>query len=172
MAPLTGGQFCVDPTEDDRLSTIPSFASQDPNEFAHLKIALKYLRPVGGIQLFKNQALVDHLKLKKARLIADAYLLSPTPQASLHHSTLERNATVVDSPDIRPGDTAAFEKFVLQIQSLVGMLQTLGPEGQVELQCGLHVAPLLSELPPEQRAFHHYACSPTHRRKPFHPVLN
>uniref|UniRef100_A0AAV2KEQ0 Uncharacterized protein n=1 Tax=Knipowitschia caucasica TaxID=637954 RepID=A0AAV2KEQ0_KNICA len=58
----------------------------------------------------------------------------------------------MDSPDIRRGDVAAFEKFSLQIQSLVGMLKTIGPDGEVELQCGSHVARLLSKLPPEQRA--------------------
>ncbi|KAL7886009.1 hypothetical protein AOLI_G00063040 [Acnodon oligacanthus] len=69
-----------------------------------------------------------------------------------HQIALKRIATVMDSPDISRGDTAAFEKFALQIQSLVGILQTLGLEGEVELQCGSHVARLLSKLPPEQRA--------------------
>ena len=50
------------------------------------------------------------------------------------------------------GDVAAFEKFALQVQSLVGMMRTLGSEGEAELQCGSHVARLLSKLPPEQRA--------------------
>ena len=32
------------------------------------------------------------------------------------------------------------------------MLQTLGPDGDVELKCGSHVARLLTKLPPELRA--------------------
>lgn len=34
----------------------------------------------------------------------------------------------------------------------MGLLQTLGPEGQIELNCGSHVAQLLSKLSAEQRA--------------------
>ncbi|KAI3370766.1 hypothetical protein L3Q82_007111 [Scortum barcoo] len=69
-----------------------------------------------------------------------------------HQIALRRIAAVVDAPDIRRGDIAAFEKFALQVQSLVGMLKTLGSEGEAELKCGSHVARLLSKLPPEQRA--------------------
>ncbi len=54
-----------------------------------------------------------------------------------HH--IKRIAVVMDSPEIRRGDTAAFERFALQVQSLVGMLKTLGPDGEVELRCGSHV---------------------------------
>ncbi len=50
------------------------------------------------------------------------------------------------------GDTIAFQKFALQVQSLVGLLKTLGPESDIELNCGSHVACLLSKLPSDQRA--------------------
>lgn len=63
-----------------------------------------------------------------------------------HQLALKRIAMVMDSPDIRCGDVAAFDKFSLQIQSLVGMLKTFGPDGEIELQCGSHVACLLSKL--------------------------
>lgn len=103
--------------------------------------------------------MVDHLQLEEAQLITDAYLNSPTPfsdtMAALndkfgqpHQIALRRIAPVWDSPDIGQGD--AFEKFALQVPSLVGMLRTLGSEGEAELQCGSHVAHLLSKLPPEQ----------------------
>ncbi len=49
-------------------------------------------------------------------------------------------------------DTIAFQKFALQVQSLVGLLKTLGPESDIELNCGSHVACLLSKLPSDQRA--------------------
>lgn len=58
----------------------------------------------------------------------------------------------MEAPEVKWGDTAAFQKFSLQIQSLVGLLKNLGPEGEIELNCGSHVARLLSKLPPEQRA--------------------
>lgn len=143
--------------------TIRNFSSRDPSEFARLKISLENLLPHDASELFKYQVLVDHLQLEEARLIADAYLNSPTPFSDTmvalndkfgrpHQIALRRIAAVMDSPDIKRGDFAAFEKFALQIQSLVGMLKTLGHEGEVELQCGSHVARLLSKLPPEQRA--------------------
>ncbi len=65
---------------------------------------------------------------------------------------LKRIEKVMDAPDIRQGDTAAFDRFALQIRSLVGMLETLGHKGQAELRCGSHVEKLLSKLPPEIRS--------------------
>ncbi|KAK7933751.1 hypothetical protein WMY93_004647 [Mugilogobius chulae] len=143
--------------------TIPKLIHRDPGEFACLKLALENLLPPNSSELFKYQILLDHLQLEDAQLIADAYLHSPTPYTDTmqalddkfgqpHQLALKRIATVLDSPDIQRGDVAAFDKFSLQIQSLVGMLKTLGSEGEVELQCGSHVARLLSKLPPEQRA--------------------
>lgn len=80
---------------------------------------------------------MDHLKLGDAHLIADAYLNSPTPYSDTiatlsekfgqpHQLALQKIAKVMDSPDIRHGDSDAFERFALQIQALVGMLKTLG----------------------------------------------
>ncbi|XP_029969593.1 uncharacterized protein LOC115404414 [Salarias fasciatus] len=143
--------------------TIPHFSNRDPSEFARLKMSLENLLPRGATELFKYQVLVDHLRLEDAKLIADAYLHSPTPFTDTmtalnekygqpHQIALRRIAAVMDSPDIRRGDLIAFERFALHIQSLVGMLSTLGTEGEVELRCGSHVARLLSKLPPEQRA--------------------
>ncbi|KAL6460864.1 hypothetical protein MHYP_G00308300 [Metynnis hypsauchen] len=44
------------------------------------------------------------------------------------------------------------QRFSFQIQSLVGLVQTYGPEEEIELNCGSHVAQLFSKLPAEQRA--------------------
>ncbi|XP_053710099.1 uncharacterized protein LOC128752671 [Synchiropus splendidus] len=143
--------------------TIPKFLHPDPSEFARLRIALENLLPVDATELFKYQVLVDHLKFDEAKLIADAYLNSPTPYTHTmmalhdkfgqpHHLALRKIASVLEAPEVRRGDAAAFQRFSLQIQSLVGLLQTLGPEGEIELNCGSHVARLLSKLPPEQRA--------------------
>lgn len=96
-------------------------------------------------------------------MIADAYLNSPTPftdsMAALHEKfgqphqlALRRIALVLESPDIKRGDISAFQRFALQVQSLVGLLRTLGRDGELELSCGSHVARLLYKLPPEQRA--------------------
>uniref|UniRef100_A0AAV2L8F0 Gag protein n=1 Tax=Knipowitschia caucasica TaxID=637954 RepID=A0AAV2L8F0_KNICA len=76
-----------------------------------------------------------------------------------HQLALQKIAHVMDSPDIRRGDTEGFERFALQIRALVGMLQTLGQEGEIELRCGSHVARLLSKLPTEMRSeFKRYMC--------------
>lgn len=39
----------------------------------------------------------------------------------------------MNSPDIQRGDQAAFERFALQVQALVGMLKSLAPPGEIEL---------------------------------------
>ncbi|KAG1971415.1 hypothetical protein F2P79_002534 [Pimephales promelas] len=143
--------------------TIPKFIHPDPSEFARLRMALENLLPSNATELFRYQILVDHLKLEEAKLIADAYLNSPTPYSDTmsalhdkfgqpHQLALKKIASVLETPEVKRGDTVAFQKFSLQIQSLVGLLQTLGPEGEIELNCGSHVARLLSKLPPEQRA--------------------
>ena len=46
---------------------------------------------------------------------------------------LKRIATIMDSPEVKRRDITHFEKFALLVKSLVGMLQTLGPNGEVEL---------------------------------------
>ena len=143
--------------------TIPKLIHPDPSEFARLRIALTNLLPPDATELFKYQILVDHLRLDEAKLIADAYLNSPAPytdtMAALHDKfgqphqlALQKIAAVLEAPEIKRGDIGAFHKFSLQIQSLVGLLQTLGHEGEIELNCGSHVARLLSKLPTEQRA--------------------
>ncbi len=131
--------------------SIPKFSRPDPSEFARLRIALENLLPPDGTELFKYQILVDHLKLDEAKLIADAFLNSPTPftdtMVALHEKfgqphqlALRKIASVLEAPDVKRGDTIAFQRFTLQVQSLVGLLKTLGPEGDIELSCGSHVS--------------------------------
>lgn len=142
---------------------IPMFIHRDPTEFARLKMSLENLLPADATELFKYQILVDHLKLEEASLIADSYLNSVTPYSDTmtalnerfgqpHQLALKRIAQVMDAPDIKRGDHESFQRFALQIRALVGMLETLGIEGEVELKCGSHVARLLGKLPPELRA--------------------
>lgn len=58
----------------------------------------------------------------------------------------------MDEPNIRSSDTAGFRKFALRVRALVGMLEQLGEDGRVELQCGSHVARLTNKLPQDLRA--------------------
>ncbi len=143
--------------------SIPYLVHKDPSEFARLKLALHNLLPEDASELFKFQILVDHLQLEDAKLIADSFLNSPYPytetMAALtekfgkpHQLALSKIARVMDAPDVRPGDPEAFERFALQIQALVGLLKSLGPEGDAELKCGSHVVRLLTKLPPDLRA--------------------
>ncbi|RXN25184.1 guanine nucleotide-binding subunit alpha-12 isoform X2 [Labeo rohita] len=159
VAPYAGSEYVY----RGPAPTIPKFSRPDPGEFARLRIALKNLLPPDGTELFKYQILVDHLKFEEARMIADAYLNSPTPftdtMAALHDKfgqphqlALRKIAGVLESPDIKRGDISAFQKFALQVQSLVGLLRTLGRDGELELSCGSHVARLLNKLPSAQRA--------------------
>ncbi|KAL7844326.1 hypothetical protein SRHO_G00228650 [Serrasalmus rhombeus] len=103
----------------------------------------------------------------EARLIADVYLNSPAPYTDTltalhdkfgqpHQLALQKMAAVLEAPEFKCGDIGAFQRFSLQIQSLVGLLQTLGPKGEIELNCGSHVAQRLSKLPAEQRAEFHW----------------
>ncbi|XP_073782539.1 uncharacterized protein [Danio rerio] len=157
---------------------IPQFIHNDPMEFSRFKLALTNLLPADAPELFKYQILVDHVKLEEACLIADSFINSPRPYTDTmnaltekfgqpHHIALRRIAALMESPEIKRGDLMAFERFSLHVQSLVGMLQTLGPDGDVELSCGSHVARLLTKLPIEMRAnfrrsrFHHPRHTPT-----------
>lgn len=78
-------------------------------------------------------------------LIADAFLNSPTLYSDTlaalnekfgqpHQLALKKIASVLEAPDVKHGDIAACQKIPLQVQSLVGLLKTLGPEGEIELK--------------------------------------
>ncbi|RXN13640.1 guanine nucleotide-binding subunit alpha-12 isoform X2 [Labeo rohita] len=108
VAPYSGSEYVY----RGPAPTIPKFSRPDPGEFARLRIALKNLLPPDGTELFKYQILVDHLKFEEARMIADAYLNSPTPftdtMAALHDKfgqphqlALRKIAGVLESPDIK-----------------------------------------------------------------------
>ncbi|CAM4734302.1 unnamed protein product [Leuciscus chuanchicus] len=58
----------------------------------------------------------------------------------------------MDGPNIRSVDTQAFRKFALRVRALVGMLDQLDEKGAIELQCGSHVARLMSKLPHDLKA--------------------
>lgn len=143
--------------------SIPFFTKGDPREFTRLKIALDNLLPADSTERFKYQILVDHLKFEEALLIADSYTNSRQPysdtMASLtehygqpHQMALRRIAELMEAPSVRTNDTSAFKRFALRVRALVGMLDQLGENGHVELQCGSHVSRLLLKLPQDMRA--------------------
>ncbi|XP_024119318.1 uncharacterized protein LOC112140553, partial [Oryzias melastigma] len=145
------------------LPSIPEFTRGDPRQFARLKLALDNILPADATERFKYQVLCDHLKFEEALLVADSYSNSPRPysdtMASLtkhygqpHQLSLQRIAELMDEPNIRSNDTAGFRKFALRVRALVGMLEQLGDDGHIELQCGSHVARLTRKLPQDLRA--------------------
>lgn len=142
--------------------SIPSLTTPDPREFSRLRMALENLLPADATERFKYQILTDHLQLEEALLVADSYCNSTRPftdtmQALIkmygqpHKLVLQNIAEVMDGPNIRTGDVKAFKLFALRVRSLVSMLEQLGPEGTVELDCGSHVSRLQSKLPHELR---------------------
>ncbi len=68
-----------------------------------------------------------------------------------HKLVLRNIAEVLEGPNIRSGDIKAFKLFALRVHSLVSMLEQLGSEGAVELECGSHVSRLQGKLPHELR---------------------
>lgn len=143
--------------------SIPEFTRADPRQFARLRLALDNILPTDATERFKYQMLCDHLRFEEALLIADSYSNSLCPftdtMTSLikhygqpHHLSLQRIAELMDEPNIRSSDTAGFRKFALRVRALVGMLEQLGEDGRIELQCGSHVARLLKKLPQDLRA--------------------
>ncbi|XP_026115567.1 uncharacterized protein LOC113094113 [Carassius auratus] len=142
--------------------SIPSFTTPDPREFSRLRMALENLLPADATERFKYQILTDHLQLEEALLVADSYCNSTHPytdtmQALIkmygqpHKLVLQNIAEVMDGSNIRTGDVKAFKLFALRVRSLVSMLEQLGAEGTVELDCGSHVSRLQSKLPHELR---------------------
>ncbi|KAK7938318.1 hypothetical protein WMY93_001644 [Mugilogobius chulae] len=151
--------------------TIPDFKSEDPREFARLKLALDNLLPYDASEHFKFQILTDHLKCEEALLIADSYSNSPYPFTDTMRAltemygqpqqlALKRISNLMNEPNIRPGDIKAFKSFALQVRALVGMLHQLGHPGWTELKCGSHVSRLLAKLPHNLRADFHRFVNP------------
>ena len=146
--------------------TIPDMNHANPREFNRLKIALENLLPTDASERFKYQILVDHLKPEEALLLADSYSNSRHPytdtMAALtleygqpHQLALQRIAELMDGPSIVHGDTRTFKMFALRVRSLVSMLEQVGRNGRVELECDSHVSRLLSKLPHELRSSFH-----------------
>ncbi|XP_027861387.1 uncharacterized protein LOC114137071 [Xiphophorus couchianus] len=145
------------------LPSIPEFTKDDPRQFARLRLALDNILPADATERFKYQVLCDHLKFEEALLIADSYSNSLRPYSDMmasltkhygqpHQLSLQRIAELMDEPNIRTSDTTGFRRFALRLRALVGMLEQLGEDGHIELQCGSHVARLTRKLPQDLRA--------------------
>ncbi len=145
------------------IPSIPDFTAEDPRQFARLRISLDNLLPLDATEQFKYQILLEHLKFEEALLIADSYSNSRYPYTQTmqsltehygqpHQLALQKIADLMDGPIIRSGDTQAFRRFALRVRALVGMPDQLDEKGAIELQCGSHVARLMSKLPHDLKA--------------------
>lgn len=72
---------------------------------------------------------------------------------------LQEIAAIENLPAVHSGDSVRFGEFAVQVQALVGMLQSWDhEEGANELSCASHVHQLLIKLPAQQVAsFARYA---------------
>ncbi|RXN12010.1 hypothetical protein ROHU_010335 [Labeo rohita] len=105
---------------------------------------------------------MEQLVLDEAKLIAQACHHHPAPYSAAmtalqrqygqsHQLAQSEVAALMNSPDIKAGDSKAFQSFALNVDLLVGMLTSLeGPHGR-ELTCRGHVDRLLSKLPKHYR---------------------
>lgn len=108
---------------------------------ARLKLVLDNIVAAEAWEHFKYQVLTEHLKLKKALLIADSYNKQPVPNLQYYESP---HMSFLVSPSRWPwrgpqlwrmyptsgGDFRASRSFALQIRALVGMLHQLGRQGR------------------------------------------
>ncbi|KAM9744816.1 uncharacterized protein ACNS7B_009326 isoform 1-T1 [Menidia menidia] len=142
---------------------IPLFTEDDPRQFNRMKLALDNILPGDATERFKYQVLLDHLKMEDAALVADAYCHSSSPYSDTmaaltrifgepHKLALRQINLLLAEPPVKSGDQRGFRHFALKIQALVGMLDSMGTQEEMELRTGSHVSRLLPKLPHELRA--------------------
>ncbi|KAL0151615.1 hypothetical protein M9458_051478 [Cirrhinus mrigala] len=144
--------------------SLPKLVNDSEREFTDLKIALdSLLNPRTDLtEQYKYRVLMEQLVLDEAKLIAQACRHHPAPYSAAmtalqrqygqpHQLAQSEVAALMNSPDIKAGDSKAFQSFALNVDLLVGMLTSLeGPHGR-ELTCTGHVDRLLSKLPKHYR---------------------
>lgn len=59
---------------------------------------------------------------------------------------------MVGALNIPRGETNGFKRFTLKVRALVGILDQLGDNGQIDFHCGSHVTRLQSKLPQDMQA--------------------
>lgn len=152
------------PLQPVPVPSLPKLVNDSEREFTDLKIALdNLLNPHTELtEHYKYRVLMEQLVLDEAKLIAQACRHHPAPytaamaalqrQYGLPHQLAQSEvAALMNLPDIKAGDSKAFQNFALNIDLLVGMLMSLeGPQGR-ELTCTGHVDRLLSKLPKHYR---------------------
>ena len=85
-----------------------------------------------------------------AKKLAEAYMYAPNPYTMALNALKNKYGQarqlvqselnlIMSMPHIKFGEAEGFDYFALAVQSLVGMLKSLGGENGCELKCGSHV---------------------------------
>ncbi|KAK0150704.1 Filamentous hemagglutinin [Merluccius polli] len=140
---------------------LPKLVNDNERDFTDLKMVLDHLlSPHTELsEHYKYRVLVEHLVLDEARLIAQSCRHYAQPYTAAMQA-LQRQygqphqlvqSEILNSPDLKAGDSKAFQSFALSVDLLVGMLTSLeGPNGMEVMSTG-HVDRLLSKLPKQSR---------------------
>ncbi|XP_034536205.1 uncharacterized protein LOC117810467 [Notolabrus celidotus] len=143
---------------------LPKLVHDSEREFTDLKMALDHLlnSHTELSEHYKYRVLMEHLVLDEAKLITQACRHYAQPYTAAmqalqrqygqpHQLAQSEIAAILNSPDIKPGDSKTFQSFALRVDLLVGMLTSLeGPNGMEVMSTG-HVDRLLSKLPKHSR---------------------
>ncbi|KAL3977711.1 MFS transporter (organic anion transporter) [Sarotherodon galilaeus] len=140
--------------------SFPDLTSEDEIQYRLLRMALTNLLDPHETEHFKYHVLLDHLKVDQAKRLALAFSYAPDPYTQAIKALDERYGqprqlalkelrNILELPPIRAGDGRTLDNFALRVQALVGLLSTMGDQGQTELNCGSHVDRLLEKLPAE-----------------------
>ncbi len=143
---------------------IPDFSTDSEREFANLKLALdNLLEPhLELTEKYIYHVLLEHLKLPEAQMIGQSCHHHPYPYSAAmqalqfqygqpHQLAQSEIATILTTPDVKPGDARTFQSFALRVHLLVSMLLSLEGSRGMELNCCSHVDCLLSKLPKYHR---------------------
>ncbi|KAL4007454.1 hypothetical protein ACER0C_001306 [Sarotherodon galilaeus] len=140
--------------------SFPDLTSEDEIQYRLLRMALTNLLDPHETEHFKYHVLLDHLKVDQAKRLAISFSYAPDPYTQAIKALDERYGqprqlalkelrNILELPPIRAGDGRTLDNFALRVQALVGLLSTMGNQGQTELNCGSHVDRLLEKLPAE-----------------------
>lgn len=148
------------PAQPVRVPKLPTLEHDSEREFTNLKMALDHLlQPHPELsEHYKYRVLMEQLILDEARLIAQAYRHYPQPYTMAmqalqrqygqpHQLAQSEISAILNAPDVKPGDSKAFQSFVLNVDLLVGMLKALEGPNRMEITSTGHVDKLLSKLP-------------------------
>lgn len=120
------------------IPALPKLINDSEREFTDLKMALDHLlNPHAELsEHYKYRVLMEQLVLEEARLIAQSCRHHAQPYTAAmqalqreygqpHQLAQGEIAAILNSPDVKAGDSKAFQSFALRVDLVVGMLTSL-----------------------------------------------